>query len=346
MGIDKADIRRVVHYNLPKSLENYAQEIGRAGRDGGTSVCHTLVCADNLTVLENFVFGDTPDAQAVRALVDGVFAQDMEFDISQYELSSNTDIRQLVLRTLLTRLELDGYLQGGTPFYSEVKFKPLVDPQEIFGRFDGERRQFLEGVFGFAKEGRVWLQLDPAQAANALQVDRERILKALDWLEDQQLLEVQAGGVRNRYRQLRTPDDAQGLADELAAYNEQCETTEIARLQQVLDLFGRNDCRARSLAAHFGEQLDGPCGVCTGCTDDAAPIPERQPGTIPDDLHERLQPTIDDAGEALGTPRAVARFLCGLTSPKMSRARLARDPLFGELPDVPFPQVLQWAEAR
>lgn len=346
MGIDKDNIRRVVHYNLPKSLENYAQEIGRAGRDGGGSVCHTLVCADDLTVLENFVYGDTPDDASVRALVDSVFAQDTEFDISQYELSSKTDIRQLVLRTLLTRLELDGYLQGGTPFYSEVKFKPLVDPQDIFGRFEGERRQFLEKVFGFAKEGRVWLQLDPAQAANALQTDRERIIKALDYLGDQGLLEVQAGGVRNRYRQLRAPDDAQGLSDELTAYNEKREAAEIARLQQVLDLFARDGCRAQALAAHFGEQLADTCGVCSGCTDGGATIPERQARSVPDGLDERIQPVTDDAGEALSTPRAVARFLCGLTSPKMTRARLTRNSLFGELGDVPFPAVLAWAQER
>jgi ATP-dependent DNA helicase RecQ len=347
MGIDKADIRRVVHYNLPKSLENYAQEIGRAGRDGEMSVCHTLVCADDLTVLENFVYGDTPDAQAVRALVDDVFAREERFDVSQYDLSSATDIRQLVLRTLLTRLELGGYLEGGTPFYSEYKFKPLVDPQEIFARFDGERRQFLQDLFGFAKEGRVWLQVDPAQAANALQTDRERIIKALDWLGDQGLLEVQAGGVRNRYRTLRAPEGADGtqaLADDLASYNEQREAAEIARLRQVLDLFGSEGCRAQALAAHFGETIE-PCGECTGCAGQAAPIPERQPATIPEGLRDRLQPSLEAAGQVLASPRAVARFLCGLTSPKMTRARLTRDPLFGELAEVPFPQVLAWAEA-
>jgi ATP-dependent DNA helicase RecQ len=51
MGIDKADIRAIYHYNLPKTLENYMQEIGRAGRDGEDAHCEIFACADDLTVL-------------------------------------------------------------------------------------------------------------------------------------------------------------------------------------------------------------------------------------------------------------------------------------------------------
>ena len=70
MGIDKSNIRYIYHFNLPKSLENYSQEIGRAGRDGKDSICEMLACGDDVTALENFTYGDTPDAASVYAIVD------------------------------------------------------------------------------------------------------------------------------------------------------------------------------------------------------------------------------------------------------------------------------------
>ena len=99
MGIDKADIRHVYHYNPPKSLENYAQEIGRAGRDGLPSVCQIFYCSDDLNVLENFVYGDTPDANAVVALVDFLFTSGEAFDLALYETANRFDIRPLVWTT-------------------------------------------------------------------------------------------------------------------------------------------------------------------------------------------------------------------------------------------------------
>lgn len=345
MGVDKADIRYVYHYNPPKSLENYAQEIGRAGRDGEPSICHLLLCPDDLNVLENFVYGDTPDAGAVRELLRSLFTQGEAFDLSLYELSARHDIRPLVLRTLLTYLELEGWLEAGTPFYADYRFQPLLGSGEILDRFEGARRTFLEGLFRQARKGRTWFSLDPAAAATALGCDRERVIRALDWLGEQRMLEVKAAGVRNRYRRLQTPEDPDALADQLHQRMLRREAAEIDRLGQVLALAAGEDCRSAALAAHFGETLAEPCGHCSGCRREGAAPAERRNPPIPPGLDRELEPLLESEAQ-LASPRALARFLCGVTTPKLSRAKLGSHRLFGRLERMPFREVLAWAEAR
>nr|VFK20808.1 MAG: ATP-dependent DNA helicase RecQ [Candidatus Kentron sp. LPFa] len=340
MGVDKANIRAVYHYNLPKSLENYSQEIGRAGRDGGQALCRMLVCPDDLNVLENFIYGDTPDAGSIRELIERVFGQGDDFDESLYTLSSETDIRPLVLRTLLTYLELDGYLQSGTPFYSDYNFKPLQSSREILGRFQGERRAFLAGVFRRAIKGRSWFKLDLEQTARALGASRERIVVALDWLAEKGLLEVKAAGIRHRFRVLKRPQTFDALAAELYQRILKREQAEIGRLQQVLDLVSLDSCQTNALAAHFGEARREPCGHCGWCERGKSEIPPRRMAEISDDLSRKVERLKSEPGIS-ANPRLLARLLCGITSPRLSRAKMTGHDLFGSLERAPFAEVLR-----
>jgi ATP-dependent DNA helicase RecQ len=346
MGIDKANIRLVLHYNLPKGPESYAQEIGRAGRDGLPSRCDLFACPEDLTTLENFAFGDTPTPESVASLVDDVTGQGGEFDLSTFELSGAHDVRPLVVSTLLTYLELEGIIEATGPFYAEYKFKSDRSLVEIVAQFDPKRRDFLAGVFKHATRSRIWSTLDVQAAAKALGEPRGRIVAALGYLEEQGELTVQATGSRLGYRLLNPDFDRSSLLETLNARFLERESRDVARVRSMLDFAGESGCLTRRLTRYFGEELPDDCGHCGPCLGEAPdPLPDRSRRAF-DAEHRAIVKELKAEGlRSLATPRQVARFLCGLTSPATSKAKLSKDPRFGALADFPFSRVLKLVQA-
>lgn len=341
MGIDKADIRAVYHYNLPKSMENYAQEIGRAGRDDRPSVCEVLAAPQDVVALENFTFGDTPTRESLAGLVDEVLGAGAAFDVSIYDLSGRHDVRNLVVDTILTYLELDGVIRSTGPFYSEYRLRWLRDPEEAIARFDRSRQDFLRRMLDRAVAARVWSRLDVHEAAAALGEPRDRLVRALNYLEEQGDVALQVAGVRLGYRRVAREVDREALLARLAQRFEEREARDRERLEAVRRLSEHPGCTTRELLAWFGEELPGPCGHCGPCLG-SPPRPSRE--RLPDSLTPEQGRLVEEAAslesEALAHPRQRARFLCGLTSPATTRARLTRHRLFGSLAEVPFPVVL------
>ncbi|HEY9844399.1 MAG TPA: RecQ family ATP-dependent DNA helicase [Candidatus Obscuribacterales bacterium] len=348
MGVDKADIRRVFHYNPPKSLENYAQEIGRAGRDGQPATVEFFACAEDILTLENFVYGDTPERAAVEAFVSGLLNQGDSPEVSVYELAQRYDIRQGVVKTLLCYLELEDVLSYTGPFYDLCKIRLKRPLEEITARYDAGRRDFLQRLFAAMKQGRIWQTLELTATAQALDEPRERIMKAINYLEELGELELQVSGLRLAYRRLRSPDPLP-LAQLLLERFEASEQRDIGRIHQVMGLARQSDCLVRSLLAYFGESLAADCGHCDRCLGLISVAQAEAPVARPLSRNENeLLERVSAMGQAaLGTPRQQARFLCGLASPATQQGRpsLARHADFGALAHLPFGQVLACLQA-
>jgi ATP-dependent DNA helicase RecQ len=341
MGIDKSDIRFVYHYDLPKSIENYSQEIGRAGRDGQLSHCVTLANLDGLNTVENFVYGDTPELSGIEYVINNIQTTvvNNKWELLVLQLSNESNVKQLPLKTLLVQLELYGVIEPQYAYFADFKIKLLKPIPEILSSFNAERQEFLQQIFKATAFKKVWGSLSFDNLLHEPSIDRNRVIAALEYLQAQQCIVLETTKMTEVFKinshELADPNLAKTLYD----YFVDKEVKEIKRIAHLVRFFQLDSCLSYNLGRYFDDPLfQGnnaltACGHCSVCRGDIAKLEHSEEVAWPSD--ENLIANAKNLAQHLAgkinqplTIESYSRFFSGITVPLFGRNKVRQLPGF------------------
>lgn len=276
MGIDKPDVRVVVHMDAPDCLENYYQEAGRCGRDGKKAYAVLLYQHKDVEELESLHINRYPTFETIQAVYDAMgnclqipvhSGQDRSYTFHFETFVRNFGLNVHQALYSLQALESDGWIE-----YNERNFTPstlgfTTNKESLydFYRNHPEHEVLLttllrtyEGIFDFP------VFITESTVAKLLRMEEKQVV--------QQLQRIAAFGVvrytpRNEEPQILLRKNrvaARDLTMDLKAYQQRKEIF-IQRVKIMVAYLNESACRSQFISHYFGDEAAKPCGICDNC---------------------------------------------------------------------------------
>ncbi|WP_162055761.1 RecQ family ATP-dependent DNA helicase [Pontibacter pamirensis] len=278
MGIDKPDVRLVVHLDLPESLEAYYQEAGRAGRDEKYAYAVILNGPNDVAELQRKVQEAHPSIEYIRRVyqclanyyqlaVGSGLMSSFDFDLADF--AQNYKLQPLEVHHTIKRLETEGYLQLNEGYYMPSRLMLLLDNLALyeFQLANPDHDQFIRIILRLygGEAFTNYVKLSERRLAQQLNMPEQEVRRKLEYLHKLQVIAYEPQHDSPQLVFTKPREAANGLpldTKRLTALRERAllQTKEMGRYVKT-----SNRCRTQLLLEYFGEITDIRCRICDYC---------------------------------------------------------------------------------
>ena len=276
MGIDKPDVRIVVHFDLPSSLEEYYQEAGRGGRDGRESLAVIIASRSDKALLTRRINESFPPKDFIAHVYEmaGNFVNvpvgegyGMVYDFNFSLFCDTFDLPPVPTRNALLILTRAGYLEYIDETTSRSRIMVLMKRDELYNqRLDNDEEEVLQCILRrYTGLFADYVYISELTIAETLRMSSEQVYKALLTLGRLHVIHYIPRKTTPYLIYPTSREEPRYIVIPTDVYERQRE-----RMEQRIDAmkaftFDTDKCRANTLLRYFGENPGQPCGKCDVC---------------------------------------------------------------------------------
>ncbi|MEO8398211.1 MAG: RecQ family ATP-dependent DNA helicase [Ignavibacteriaceae bacterium] len=283
MGIDKKDIRLIIHYNTPGSVENYYQEIGRAGRDGKNSFTYLLHDDSDINIQNFFISNSHPDKELIQNIYSAIcdYGKIEEGDFSENEVPINLEyisayckrkINKGLVHSALKILESANYIKQVSEFERNISIQITIDKNSLKEFTKRSSNDNLKDIvlqmlreFGselFTKK----INISIKQLSNKFDLDEDDLNKALITLDNLGIVSYSKIFSKENILLVSPRVNKARLVLDYKKLNESY-LNQRGKVDSMVKYVYSNDCRFKFILDYFGEDVKNyKCGRCDKCT--------------------------------------------------------------------------------